>query len=461
MMSNTVINGCQTPLAMKSRVFIAVTLVACLLISSIPTASAYKGHVLGRTAIDDFTLINQHSENRSLYALQGDLLVVSFIFTRCDSVCPVITQNLKSVQQGLSADIADDVGFVSITVDPAYDTPEILRDYSNQHGVDWPHLTGTEEELQVIWNTFGVIVSKEVINAHASMNSTEGIENQVSILYPNNTTILLDGHNQMLPSENATGWNLTESTLDMHNVSLNYSLHETWGHSVSGINNVDAPSDYSWWWSLYQWNETNSSWQESQVGIDSVMLGQDTDHIAWAASNSNLSYLPIPGSNMVCHDMENNITTNHSQQVDCENSAMLWMNQTNEHHSNESEITQCDGNGWEMGEGDGKHCMCDDGYQWQEGDKLSCVGTTPADQFEVGHSTITYILDKERKPRIAWTGDEWHVADFISDVEELYSSENDLPAAPRLPGFSIAMAISALGLTAIAINVRCSDEDEE
>ena len=205
MMSNTVINGCQTPLAMKSRVFIAVTLVACLLISSIPTASAYKGHVLGRTAIDDFTLINQHSENRSLYALQGDLLVVSFIFTRCDSVCPVITQNLKSVQQGLSADIADDVGFVSITVDPAYDTPEILRDYSNQHGVDWPHLTGTEEELQVIWNTFGVIVSKEVINAHASMNSTEGIENQVSILYPNNTTILLDGHNQMLPSENATG----------------------------------------------------------------------------------------------------------------------------------------------------------------------------------------------------------------------------------------------------------------
>ncbi|HIF91498.1 MAG TPA: SCO family protein [Candidatus Poseidoniales archaeon] len=448
-------------LFMLKREFIAVALIACLLISSVPTASAYKGYVLNRTAIDDFTLIDQHSENRSLYALQGDLLVVSFIFTRCDSVCPVITQNLNSVQQGLSADIADDVGFVSITVDPAYDTPERLLDYSQLHGIDWPLLSGTEEELQVIWDTFGVVVSKDVIDAHISMNSSEGIENQVSILYPNNTTMLLDGHNQVLPLENATGWNLTDTTMDMHNVSLNYSVHETWGISVNGINDVDAPADYSWWWSLYQWNGTNASWQESPVGIESIMLGQDTDHIAWAASNSNLSYLPIPGSNMVCNDMENNMTTNHTQQIDCENAAMVWMNYTNEHNSSESEIAECNGNGWQMGEGTGKHCMCDDGFQWAEGDKLSCVGTTPADQFEVGHSTITYILDNERKPRIAWTGDDWHVEDFISDVEELYGSENDLPASPGLPGFSFTMAVSALGLTAIAINVRSSDEDEE
>jgi hypothetical protein len=287
------------------------------------------------------------------------------------------------------------------------------------------------------------------------------MENQVSIVYPDNTTMLLDGHTQTLPSENATGWDLTESTLEMHNVSLNYSVHETWGTSVNGINNVDAPSDYSWWWALYLWNETNSSWQESPIGIDSVILGQDTDHVAWAASNSNLSYLPIPGSEMICHDSTTNMTTNHSQQVNCENSGNMWMNQTHELHSDEGEIAKCSGHGWEMGQGEGKHCMCDDGFEWADGDKLSCEGATPADQFEVGHSTITYILDNERKPRIAWIGDDWHVEDFISDVEELYSAENDLPEKPGMPGFSVAMAISALGLTAIAINVRSSDEDEE
>ena len=247
----------------------------------------------------------------------------------------------------------------------------------------------------------------------------------------------------------------------MHNVSLNYSEHETFGHSVNGINDIETPSDYSWWWSLYQWNETNSSWQESQVGIDSLILGQDTDHIAWAASNSNLSYLPTPGSEMVCHDMANNTTTSHSQQINCENSGYAWMNKSNEQQSEGSEIVQCDGNGWEMGEGEGKHCMCDDGFQWAEDDKLSCVGATPAEQFEVGHSTITYILDNELKPRIVWTGDDWHVEDFISDIEELYHSENDLPESPGLPGFGITMAVSALGLTAIAINGRSSEEDVE
>ena len=446
---------------MNSRFVIAVTLVACLLLSSVPTASAYKGHVLGRTAVDDFVLVDAHSENVSLYTIQCDLLIVSFIFTRCTSVCPVITQNLKSVQAGLSSDVADDVGIISITVDPAYDTPEVLHNYTHIHDVNWPHLTGSEESLQAVWNSFGVVVAKEVIDAHVSINSSQGMENQVSILYPDNTTMLLDGHTQTLPSENATGWNLTESTLEMHNVSLNYSVHETWGTSVNGIANVSTPSDYSWWWALYLWNETNSSWQESPVGVDSVMLGQDANHIAWAASNSNLSYLPIPGSKMICHDSTTNMTTNHSQQINCENAGKMWMNQTNEHHSEEDEITKCGGNGWEMGQGEGKHCMCDDGFEWAEGDKLSCVGATPADQFEVGHSTITYILDNERKPRIAWIGDDWHVEDFISDVEELYNSENDLPEEPGLPGFSIAMAVSALGLTAIAINVRSSDEDEE
>ena len=188
-----------------------IALVACLMISSAPTASAYKGNVLVRTAVDDFVLTDQNSVNRSFGTIQGDLLVVSFIFTRCESVCPVITQNLKSVQNGLSEDIGNDVGFVSITVDPAYDTPERLHDYTHLHDVEWLHLTGSEEDLQVVWNTFGVVVAKEVIDAHISINSSTGVQNQVSILYPDNTTMLLDGHNQMLPSENATGWDLTNT----------------------------------------------------------------------------------------------------------------------------------------------------------------------------------------------------------------------------------------------------------
>ena len=52
------------------------------------------------------------------------------------------------------------------------------------------------------------------------------MSHQVAVLYPDNTTALYDGDHDMLPTENATGWNLTESTMSMNNISLNYSMHE-------------------------------------------------------------------------------------------------------------------------------------------------------------------------------------------------------------------------------------------
>ena len=120
------------------------------------------------------------------------------------------------------------------------------------------------------------------------------VSHQVSVLFPDNETLLLDSHLDMLPDENITGWNLTESTLQINNISLNYSLHETYGNTVNGINDIYEPSDWSWWWSLYLWNESSEAWEESSVGIDSVIINQDTNHIAWAASNANSALIPIP-----------------------------------------------------------------------------------------------------------------------------------------------------------------------
>ena len=220
---------------MKAQRLLTLCICFALLVAATPNATAYKGHQLSRNDIVDFTLVDQNAENFTFSTLDKDVTVVAFIFTACPDVCPVITQSLRLVQEGLSESDAERVGFVSISVDPAYDTPEVLHNYTHVHDVNWPHLTGSEEVLQTVWNSFGVAVAKEVIDAHVSMNSSQGMENQVSIVYPDNTTMLLDGHTQTLPSENATGWNLTESTLEMHNVSLNYSVHETWGTSVNGI----------------------------------------------------------------------------------------------------------------------------------------------------------------------------------------------------------------------------------
>ena len=100
----------------------------------------------------------------------------------------------------------------------------------------------------------------------------------------------------MLP-ENATGWNLTNMAMSSNNISLNYSVHETFGHSVSGINGIDLVwDDCACYWSLQIWNASSEAWEASSVGIDSLMLTHDdNDHIAWAASNADMSLLEEPG----------------------------------------------------------------------------------------------------------------------------------------------------------------------
>jgi hypothetical protein len=191
---------------------------------------------------------------------------------------------------------------------------------------------------------------------HEDQSNHSDLSHQVAVLYPDNTTTLLDGDHEMLPAENATGWNLTETTMATNNVSLNYTVHETWGHGVSGINGIEAPGWPDWHWILYIWNATSMAWEESTVGIDEVMIMQDTDHVAWAASNANLSLLPIPGSNM---DMDDDESHDHSG----------------------------------MG-----------------GDE---------EMYEVGHNTVTYIIDKDGNKRLVYTGSSWSTADFIEDLTQL------------------------------------------
>ena len=75
--------------------------------------------------------------------------------------------------------------------------------------------------------------------------------------------------------------------------------------------------------------------------------------------------------------------------------------------------------------------MCDDGYERPNGDYLSCVleGATESEEtnphedslgdYEVGHSTVTFVLDKQLRKRLAWTGTAWELDLFIEDLQVL------------------------------------------
>ena len=81
--------------------------------------------------------------------LRGKVWVADFIFTRCPDVCPMLTSRMRDLQKTLDAAKAD-VTLVSISVDPGYDTPDVLKSYATAHGAapGWLFVTGERDAIQ-------------------------------------------------------------------------------------------------------------------------------------------------------------------------------------------------------------------------------------------------------------------------------------------------------------------------
>jgi protein SCO1/2 len=104
-------------------------------------------------------VIDQNGRTLRFYddVLAGQRVVVSFIFTTCRDVCPLITARLAQVRERLGPDLHDEIRFVSISVDPKTDTPTRLKEYAEAFGIgsNWLFLTGTEADIQLIRKKLG------------------------------------------------------------------------------------------------------------------------------------------------------------------------------------------------------------------------------------------------------------------------------------------------------------------
>lgn len=96
--------------------------------------------------VPQFKLTAQTGAEFDSASLRGEVWVADFIFTNCPGPCPRMTSQLKRVGQAVPA-----AKLVSITIDPARDTPEILRAYAEKFHADatrWKFLTGPQPALQ-------------------------------------------------------------------------------------------------------------------------------------------------------------------------------------------------------------------------------------------------------------------------------------------------------------------------
>lgn len=103
-------------------------------------------------SVPDFSLMNQQDQPLGLSDLRGKIWVADFIFTHCPTICPVMTQEMAKLQSEFDT---QPVYFVSFTVDPERDTPEVLSRYAVQFGADkqrWHFLTGEKDQIYQLAN---------------------------------------------------------------------------------------------------------------------------------------------------------------------------------------------------------------------------------------------------------------------------------------------------------------------
>ena len=98
-----------------------------------------------------FTLTNQDGQVTTLADLTNRVWVTDIIFTRCTVPCPIITSHMKSLQDALPK--SSDARLVTLTTDPDYDTPTVMKRYGERFGADfsrWIFLTGTKEQIAAL-----------------------------------------------------------------------------------------------------------------------------------------------------------------------------------------------------------------------------------------------------------------------------------------------------------------------
>ena len=106
---------------------------------------------------NNFRFVNQLGDTVELYDLRNKIIVVDFFFTRCPSICPHMTRNMRKLQasfakhkSGRKVIDSSIVQFISFTVDPAHDSIKVLKEYADRFGVNhdnWWFLTGDKKDI--------------------------------------------------------------------------------------------------------------------------------------------------------------------------------------------------------------------------------------------------------------------------------------------------------------------------
>ena len=143
------------------------TLLMCLSIPVLPAAnepvanepSAEEAEAAAREYFTDTILVTQDGEEVRFFTdvLKDQVVAINFIFTHCLGACPIITERMKMARNILGEDLGNSIRYVTISIDPARDTPAAMKKFKETHKADgnWVFLTGEKANLDNVVKRLG------------------------------------------------------------------------------------------------------------------------------------------------------------------------------------------------------------------------------------------------------------------------------------------------------------------
>ncbi len=127
--------------------------------------------------VPDIVLTDERGEPVALRALLGGdrPIAINFIYTSCTTICPVMTATMLQLQRVLVQEPARPM-FVSISIDPDYDTATMLRAYAGRFGADWTFLTGERAEVLEVLQAFSAWRGNKTNHAAITLFRSAGAE---------------------------------------------------------------------------------------------------------------------------------------------------------------------------------------------------------------------------------------------------------------------------------------------
>jgi protein SCO1/2 len=154
--------------------------------------------------IPDFALYDQEARVVQSARFHGKQIMLNFIFSRCPvaTMCPASTLKMMGTQKLARESGVTNIEFVSITLDPAYDTPAVLKDYAATRGIDtanFSFLTGPENAIKDLLTQFGVIA-----------------EFDGNLLKHTLSTLLIDENGRIIHRADGSAWEPADFVAKMH-----------------------------------------------------------------------------------------------------------------------------------------------------------------------------------------------------------------------------------------------------